>query len=302
MNNVLPSSRTGNDESRMMNDEQGTSNAMRIAFSPEVKRSQPNPPSVIHHSLFRIHHLPAALGGFSIMEVLVAVMIIGVLAVILVPVLTSRAREARVAICESELQTLAEAQKSVAIHTGYFLRLYALDDLPGAASVPSATSSVDRIVDEPFNTSVSNPTQMFIDPSANNLLTTALSNAQFMKILQESQYGWKGPFCSIKRDEKPNESWPTLGMGAGGWTLPTHIHGIPNDPWGNDYLLFVRLGLVREPDGLIVNVMSADAIDYSTVVFDRPTILSLGPNGKPGDGTAGSKFGEGDDIYRSFEY
>lgn len=269
MNNVLPSSSTGNDESRMMNDEQGTSNAMR--------------------------------GGFSIMEVLVAVMIIGVLAVILVPVLTSRAREARVAACEGELQALAEAQKSVAIHTGYFLRLYALDDLPGSSVIPPGAAGVDRIVDEGFNTWVSNPTQMFIDPSA-KAFSNVLSIAPFAKILLESEYGWKGPFCNFKRDEKPNESWPTPGMGAGGWSLPTHIHGIPNDPWGNDYLLFVRWGLILEPEKLSSDPVSVDAIEYSTVVFDRPTILSLGPNGKPGDGTAGSKFGEGDDIYRSFEY
>jgi prepilin-type N-terminal cleavage/methylation domain-containing protein len=272
MNNVLPSSSTGNDESRMMNDEQGTSNAMR--------------------------------GGFSIMEVLVAVMIIGVLAVILVPVLTSRAREARVAACESELRELAEAQKSVAIQTGYFLRLYALDDLPGSAAIAAGgTADVSRIVDEGFNTFVSNPKFMFIDPTTNSPLSAALADAQFNKILLESMYGWKGPFCNFKRDEKPNESWPTPGMGTGGWTLPTHIHGIPNDPWGNDYLLFVRQGLIPEPNGYpVVPVVSVDAIDYSTVVFDRPTILSLGPNGKPGDGTAVSKFGEGDDIYRSFEY
>lgn len=269
MNNVLPSSRTG-----------------CVGGAGRVRSS-----------------LDAALGGFSIMEVLVAVMIIGILAVILVPTLTSRAREARVAACESELRELAEAQKTAAIQTGYFLRLYALDDLPGSAVIPPGAAGVDRIVDEGFNTWVSNPTQMFIDPSANALLTQAISNTQFLKILQESQYGWKGPFCNFKRDEKPNESWPTPGMGAGGWTLPTHIHGIPNDPWGNDYLLFVRQGLIPEPNGYpVVLVVPVDAIDYSTVVFDRPTILSLGPNGKPGNGTADSKFGEGDDIYRSFEY
>jgi prepilin-type N-terminal cleavage/methylation domain-containing protein len=260
MNNVLPSSRIGNDECGMAN------------------------------------------GGFSIMEVLVAVMIIGVLAVILVPVLTTRAREARVAACESELQALAEAQKTAAIHTGYFLRLYALDDLPGSAVIPPGAAGVDRIVDEALNMSVSNPTQMFIDPSA-KAFNNVLSIAPFAKILQESEYGWKGPFCNIKRDEKPNESWPPRDMSTGGWTLPTHIHGIPNDPWGNDYLLFTRWGLIQEPKGsLWSDPVSVDAIDYSTVVFDRPTILSLGPDGKPGNGTAGSKFGEGDDIYRSFEY
>jgi hypothetical protein len=40
-------------------------------------------------------------------------------------------------------------------------------------------------------------------------------------------------------------------------------------------------------------------------VFDRPTILSLGLNGLPGDGTGptnlnGGQFGQGDDMFRQF--
>jgi prepilin-type N-terminal cleavage/methylation domain-containing protein len=278
MNNVLPSSSTGNDESRMMNDEQGTSSAMR--------------------------------GGFSIMEVLIAVMIIGILAVILVPVLTSRAREARVAACESELQTLAEAQKSAAVLMGVFLRLYALNDMPGPTKNLPLTNpnASDSIADEAQNSSLyTNPKRMFIDPATNAFLPSTQADQRFESIVgttpivNETSYAWKGPFCNFKRDEKPNESQPTPAMALGGWTLPTHIHGIPNDPWGNDYLLFTRWGLVCEPVGSLESVVSVDAIGYSTVVFDRPTILSLGPNGKPGDETA-PEFGKGDDIYRSFEY
>jgi general secretion pathway protein G len=251
-------------------------------------------------------------GGFTIMEVLIAVMIIGILATILIPVLTSRAKDARVAACESEIQTLVEAEKSAAISVGYLLRLYVLNDLPGRGKGISsyAPGGVDSVADEQWNVApnatVSHPTYMFIDLTTNLPLSTAVAEAQYAKILRESMYGWKGPFCTFKRDEKNVEEsepeWGTVGP------VPTHILGIPNDPWGNDYLLFVRGGIILEPMGVFTEAVVSNGVSYPANVFDRPTILSLGPDGMPGDGTKTNAsdpdygFGKGDDVCVSFEY
>lgn len=70
--------------------------------------------------------------------------------------------------------------------------------------------------------------------------------------------------------------------------------GIPDDPWGNDYVLFTRRGLVLEPTGQIVDTNVGVQVSggflqggsYPTQVFDRACIMSLGPNGLPGAGNA----------------
>ena len=92
---------------------------------------------------------------------------------------------------------------------------------------------------------------------------------------------------------------------------------IPDDPWGNNYLFFTSKGLLNEPEGeFVIRATLADAlgsqnpnagggISYQCDVFDRPTVLSMGPDGLPGDTTTRSTgqtriFGTGDDITRSF--
>ena len=59
-----------------------------------------------------------------------------------------------------------------------------------------------------------------------------------------------------------------------------------------------NLGLERNPN-------AGGGISYQCDVFDRPTVLSMGPDGLPGDTTTRSTgqtriFGTGDDITRSF--
>lgn len=230
------------------------------------------------------------------MEILIAVIIIGVLAVIMVPVLNNRVKEARLAACERDMEEIAEAQRRAAIQLSAYLRLYVLDDVRGGDDNTLDTEfDVDGIADESLNTGFfDRPEYMFIDPEKGVMMNDTRSEFLYNSFLNESSYNWPGPFYTIHRDDAP----------VAGATFP-NMHDIPNDPWGNDYLLFLRGGVLVEPDGIIQSTFDYDGITYDADIFDRPTILSMGPDGMPGDSTgdpADQIFGKGDDLFRSFEY
>ncbi|MFP4379027.1 MAG: type II secretion system protein [Candidatus Sumerlaeia bacterium] len=261
--------------------------------------------SLKHISRFR------PLKAFTIMEVLIAVMIIGILAVILVPVLLNRMAEAKTAKATRDMEEIVEAQKRVAIHTGYYVRIFMLDDVAGGNGVPLQDGdSYDGIEDEDEQIGSAtayydNRDQLFIDPSTGDLLSPAASEAVFQTITVGDNNTtrtakWGGPYYTIHSDEdnitQPGDHNPTPAQG-----FPT-LHDIPTDPWGNDYLFFTRLGMIKEPEGLLVEPeVIVDSVSYDTTEFDRPTILSLGPDGLPG-GEGDRRFGRGDDQFRSFEY
>jgi len=230
----------------------------------------------------RSHNVPA----FTIVEIVIAVIIIGILATTLIPVLIKKVEGAKVTSAKRDLEEIANAEDRVAIDTGYYVRLFALDagttgtsvdfgDLPGF-------SSMDTIFINP-------------DPRDQTLTTAQGLLDKLAYVTPESPYKWDGPYYNIHRDEtlEQNDSVST----------PKHLHGIPNDPWGNDYLLFTREGLVKEPDGEMVTIATDFSGSPATQVFDRPTVLSLGPNGVPGPDAGGQPaFGKGDDIARAFGY
>ncbi|NQU44140.1 prepilin-type N-terminal cleavage/methylation domain-containing protein [bacterium] len=240
---------------------------------------------------------PFSRAGFSIVEILIAVMIIGVLAVILIPTLVNRVKEAKIAAAERDLEEIAEAQRRAAIQMNYYLRMYALDDIPGGDgyALGDANDQRDGIADEIANTVFyDTPSRLFINPNTNDLLDTARADAVYASLAPETAYIWQGPYLTIQRDESPALHDRT--------SNPPHLHDIPTDPWGNDYLMFFRTGLLREPEGDIVTQVTWYTDTWDTEVFDRPTVLSVGPDGLPGDGQPGSQFGEGDDIVRPFEF
>lgn len=233
--------------------------------------------------------------GFTILEILIAVIIIGVLTLILVPVLTNRIDDARKAACERDMEEIANAQTRIGVQLGYYVRLYALDDVAGGdGDALGVAGDRDGIGDEALNTGFfDSPTQMFINTNTHEFVSRSQADSLYNAIRYETSYNWTGPYYNIHRDETPDEHNDS--------TSPPHLHDIPNDPWGNDYLFFVRGGLVREPEGDIVDTVVISGSSYAADIFDRPTILSMGPDGLPGS-AAGDDFGEGDDMYRQFEY
>jgi prepilin-type N-terminal cleavage/methylation domain-containing protein len=223
--------------------------------------------------------------GFSVVELLIAVIIMGVLVAIIVPRLATRTELARKKAAMADLENIQNSLERAAIDTGHYYRIYVLNDVPGGDGIGwgDPNDIVDGVADEELNLSHNNGRQIFIDldegdfrPNYDTLYTLLASN--------ETAFNWNGPYINWNKDEVDSDGAP----------IPDDI---PDDPWGHNYLLFTSLGLVLEPDGII---QTGTHMGSDVEVFDRTTLLSLGPNGLPGDGVAGSRFGTGDDFVRQF--
>ncbi len=232
-------------------------------------------------------------GGFTIIELIISVIIIGILVAIIIPVYVTRADEARLSACLQDLEALQTAQQHAAIDTGYFYRLYVLDDVSGGDGIPASNLTGDRvdgIRDEALRTDVSNQKFLFID-TKNGTFVPGGAGIFDRMAQNETSFNWNGPYVNVAH--KSGAKHPIAGQPA----------GLPLDPWGQPYLFFTKEGLVNDRDGVISTTFVAqDGNSYPTQRFDRPTILSLGPNGVPGNGAGSSEpfFGQGDDLYRQF--
>ncbi len=250
--------------------------------------------------------------GFSIIELLVAIIIIGILVTVLIPVISSRTEQARVARVQADLENLSAAMERVAIDTGYYVRLFALNDVlrgdgtvafnRGLAGDPRDTADglTDYGLGQPFY-QFPDSNSLFID--AKTGVFANVDRVEFIARLglSETKYdgsiSWNGPYINWQRDNNLFNN--VLGR-----------DGVADDPWGNSYVLFTRAGLFLEPNGVVVTSAGSasggglsSGGSFDCEVFDRPTILSLGPNGLPGDGNAGGAdgiFGEFDDYTRQF--
>lgn len=234
--------------------------------------------------------------GFTIIELLIAVIIIGILVAIIVPVLSNRANEARVAATRQDLEALKTAQEHAAIDTGYFYRLYVLDDVRhgDAVSPEAANDVVDGVRDEALRTATQNSRQIFIDTQSGQLLDPNTASEKYdLLTSNETNFNWNGPYVNVARKTKYDDD-----------SAVRDPVGFPLDPYGSKYLLFTKAGVVLEPDGRILDSVDIQGSLYNGRVFDRPTILSLGPNSAPGDGSGPGnpegQFGRGDDLFRQF--
>lgn len=243
--------------------------------------------------------------GFSIIELLVAIIIIIILVAVLLPLVQGRTAQARFARTTADLENIVEAEQRIAIDTGYYVRLMALNDTVGgtlAFQRPNPVNFVDGLgqylVPGGF---YQNPNLVLVDPTTSTLVdgTSLITNIGLTAetSLDPATIQWNGPYLNFTKDEN---------LFAGS-TIPD---GIPDDAWGNNYVLFSRDGMVLEPDGVVtgsVNVNPTGGFSnggpFDAAVFDRMTVLSLGPNGLPGDGSGSATtgaFGQGDDLVRSF--
>jgi len=246
--------------------------------------------------------------AFSIIELLIIIILIGILVSIIVPRIATRTELARQKSALGDLEAIANAQERAGVDTGYIYRLYVLNDVSGGDGIGfgSVGDIRDGIRDEfdtgggAYNTMYTNPRQVFIDVNTGNLLTPAQATTLFDQIrTNETAFNWQGPYLVVQRDR-----------GSLPWQYsPTKGDDIPDDPWGNNYLFFTEKGLVQENQGNIVTSITfpGDGRTYNCKLYDRPTLLSLGKNGLPGDGTGPSidptapgNFGQGDDIMRQF--
>jgi len=249
--------------------------------------------------------------GYTIVELLVAVIIIGILTSIIVPTFMKRAESARVGAALSDLNTLKDALERAEIDTGYLYRLYVLDNNNGGDGISNTVKNLppytdvpynnpddtwEGILDEPLN-AYGNPEQIFVDPEDGDLLSLAMARDiwRFRLTLEtETAFNWQGRYLSWKKDENVETK-------QGGVTYTGDDLG--DDPWGYNYLFFTPVGLIDEPDGELIEYDDLTAyrgVSLGNSRFDRFVILSMGKNGLPGDGSNGTRFGDGDDLYVEF--
>ena len=264
-----------------------------------------------------LNRQPRLAAGFSIVELLIAVMIIAILALLLVPTVNRRAHEARLAAAQRELEAIATAEERVAADIGYYVRLFMLDDVArgDGRGLGNAADVHDGIGDEyKLNEYYRNSDRLFFLPTDHHLLTDQETENVLETVFKfedaqnsgETNYTpvWSGPYYTIHRDE----SFPWVGPIINP-NLYQQNPGIPTDPWGRDYLLIMpgepgtglNGGFVLEPDGVVFEQHTFGGIQASATNFDRPAIVSFGPDSLPGDG-AGLPLGEGDDLVREFGY
>lgn len=249
--------------------------------------------------------------GFSIIELLIAIIIIGILVTVLIPVISNRTEQARVAKAQQDLSNLAEAMERVAIDSTYYVRLFALNDTLNGDGIPFNRGLNNDIADGLGDYTITNPFYenvddgLFIDVESGQLAGVETVSVFNRMLRSESVFNggggisWQGPYINFRVDNN---------YADGSDVTPD---GIPDDPWGNNYLLFTEAGLVLEPDGTIEDSVAYNATvnrfvnggTYDCERFDRGTILSTGPNGLPGDGTitgADGEFGLDDDLFIQF--
>lgn len=239
-------------------------------------------------------------GGFTMVELVIAVIIIAILVAITVPILQERANQAKLTAAKSDLENLANAEERAALDTGYMYRLFVLDDV-GVDPANDNFNDPDAFSEEmgrdyPYDVNQSN---FFINPRTGRFVENAItifdrldpSNAEtdYVPSLLNVESGvWNGPYVNWSRDNEP----------AG-------PDDIPNDPWGNNYVLFTQAGIIWEDpenppnNSRLRTAPTLGGLTYEFRLFDRPTALSMGPDGLPG-GEGDRRFGFGDDLIRQW--
>lgn len=236
--------------------------------------------------------------GFSIMEIVVAMIIIAILVLILTPTLSNRAAQARLRSAQQEMEHIADAEERAALDTNYFWRLYVLNDVIGGDGFRNdgqLNIGINGTQDIELSTVHTTPKKIFIDIQTEDFSPdfTALYDRFHAN---ETAFNWNGPYVNWKRDVNLND-WP-------------------DDPWGHDYLLATKVGILFPKDPTATSATGVVIRDdaFATTgpagqnvrnLFDRPAIISLGPDGLPGNGllnpTGDGIYGTGDDLVRKFK-
>lgn len=248
--------------------------------------------------------------GFSIIELLIALIIIAILVAMVILIASQRAAEARLRTAQADLRLLAEAEQQAVIDIGYFLRLYVLDDVVGGdgigpTAVPNPLDVIDGLQDERFNTRNPDGPVYGIVPDFGsipvNVSTTGRPGALFditSLVRNETLLGIGLPYITYPRQYED----PATG----------NQYNVPRDPWGNPYVILTREGFVNDVDTLFAGTPTGaspaliDAVSMvggpsglDGTIFDRLTLVSFGPNALPGDGSGvapDGNFGAGDDL------
>jgi len=152
--------------------------------------------------------------GFSIIELLIAIIIIGILVAVIVPRLATRSELARQRAAKSDLEQLRMAEDHAGIDTGYFYRLYVLDDNPkgDGYGVGDLSDINDGFYDEAkglvsppggVNQIAQNPVQIFIDLSEGDIMSYASALEIYRRAVEpsaETSFNWRGRYITWQKD------------------------------------------------------------------------------------------------------
>jgi len=189
--------------------------------------------------------------GFSLLEILIALVSVGILSVLAVNRYTSRSEEARISSAKAEEKAIADAERQCEIDTGYFVTLRALDDEPGIGSSIQGGITQYKIESELLGGGYF---AIDTDGSFNTGSIFPYAN-------------WKGPYINYQN------------IDTTGSPISLSNYGSPIDPWGHPYRLFTPLILTNP--GIINNQTETNY----TGLFDRMAIVSYGKDGQPGKAT-----------------
>ncbi len=249
--------------------------------------------------------------GFTIIELLIAVIILGILVMIIITRISNRTKQARINACLTELKELAESERRLEIDYGYWGRLFMLDDIASGDGIANGNVSadpndvMDGIADEnPANVTIGtipNPNSQNyliyiahydnpLDPDDGTLVINSYN------IIDETRY--TGPYINYRtvlRVDPDNDE--------------SDLMDLPLDPWKSPYMLFTKIGLIDEftttqfelrhgPESTMSTNGDGEILEVEdTQIFDRLTILSLGPDKMIGDANDDTDdFGDGDDL------
>lgn len=252
--------------------------------------------------------------AFSALEILIAVIILGILAGLVVPTVQNRVKEARIRTATNDVKTIVDALTRVAIDSNYFVPLHILDDVHLDTSV-SGISTWDHNNADAINLEETNPNvasgkekEIFIDIEEGDFVDSADNRRLFDQMIGELGSG-SPSYEDRKRALDRFRFVPPYVS----WNRDGDDDDMQDDPWGNPYFFFTPKGMVHDYDSrdpLLRKIQHeiTEDFDYTTFsgssgaqcdeIFDRYVVLSMGPDGMPGDD--GTNFAEGDDIFMYF--
>jgi len=219
-----------------------------------------------------------ALAGVTLTELIVVLAIVSLLATLAVPVVINRAREARIAVARSEVQSLAQGEEICGIEHGFYVPLQLLDNIPYVQTGRDAQRTDDIVND--INSGVIRVINVDVN-SAQQISAgqTPIVSGSLLAITLESD--WAGPFTQPQRVFNNNTA------PSAGFERLDH----PLDPWGNAYRFYSPEGIIgstsgTNPSGSPATFSDMDSTSFSNGLltnsddrFDRYAVVSYGPDG-----------------------
>ncbi len=147
--------------------------------------------------------------GFSLLEILIAMLILSILSAIAVNKYTERSEEARVNAAKAECKAIADAERQCEIDTGWYVSLRTLDDNPGKGTFTDTNTLEQYNIED-------------------ELVPYAIQTDGGWYFYPINSKDWKGPYITYQK------------VDLTGSKTPPSNYGSPLDPWGRPYKLFTQ--------------------------------------------------------------